>query len=198
MRLHVQARPEGCILFNTFKSFVYNICPISLLRQAIRVPLPLFWSWTSTETFYQVNEDSSGSITPNKFSNYCVPRRHVTDWPNITGSPNVQRHYNPHISTACLCFQSKEIILNSHTENRVSRGASRFNLYDFVFTERESVESSRTMPRDYSENPSINFKVIKTGRSFVFHNLGSIASANKFLISATATDKSIEVTGHTT
>ena len=64
--------------FDAFKFFVHKICLISLVRQAIRVPLPLFWSWTSPKNF-QGNEYSWGSITSNKYSNFCICRRHAID-----------------------------------------------------------------------------------------------------------------------
>ena len=50
------------------------------------------------------------------------------------------------------------------------------------------------MSRDYSETLSIDFRVSKTNRSFIFHNSGSIDIPNKFLISATVIDRSIEDT----
>ena len=107
----------------------------------------------------------------------------VIDWLNITRSSTGQRHCSlPSLITG-FYFQSKSISLNSHTENLVPRGASRFSFE--VFTKRETVESSRTTSIGYSENPSINVRVEDTNRFFAFHNSYSIVSPNKFLISAT-------------
>ena len=41
-RLHVQTEFEGCILFSSIKSCIHKICAVSLLREALRVSLPLF------------------------------------------------------------------------------------------------------------------------------------------------------------
>ena len=35
---------------------------------------------TSTKDFISVNGNSSSSITPNKYSNNCVSRRHIVYW----------------------------------------------------------------------------------------------------------------------
>ena len=99
-------------------------------------PIALNPSSTTFAQFLWWGKLYAGYTTLNKYSNYCISRQHVIYWPNITESLHVQRHCNLPISISCFCFQSKEISLNSHTENRVSKGASRFNFNDLVFTKR--------------------------------------------------------------
>ena len=99
-------------------------------------PISLNPSSTTFAQFPGWGKLYAGYTSQNKYSNYCVSRRHVIYWPNITGSLNVQKYCNLPISISCFCFQSKEISLNSHTENGVSRGAGRFNFSDLVFTKR--------------------------------------------------------------
>ena len=170
-------------------SIPLNPCPISLVRQAKWIPLPLFRSWTKFKNFYQVKEHAVAVLHR---INTLVIFYLVIDWLNITRSSTGQRHCSLPSLIAGFYFQSKSISLNSHTENLVPRGASRFSFE--VFTKRETVESSRTTSIGYSENPSINVRVEETNRFFVFHNSYSIVSPNKFLISATTANRSIEDT----
>lgn len=112
----------------------------------------------------------------------------------LQDAQKVKRHCNLPITIAPFCFQSKEISLKSYKENRVSKGASRFNFHDIVFAKRGSFGRLNTMSGYYSENPSIDFIVDKTNRSFIFHNSGRTDSPKKVLIPATIIDGRIKDT----
>ena len=49
-------------------------------------------------------------------------------------------------------------------------GVARFNIKELVLTKRETVESLKLIPSNYSESSIINFGVDKKNRIFVFHN----------------------------
>lgn len=49
-------------------------------------------------------------------------------------------------------------------------GVARFNIKELVMTKRETVESLKLIPSNYSESSIINFGVDKKNRIFVFHN----------------------------
>ena len=48
-RLHVQTGFEGFILFSTIKSSLQKFCSVSLVRETLRVSLPLFWTRPSNK-----------------------------------------------------------------------------------------------------------------------------------------------------
>ena len=50
-KLHAQTGFEGCILFSSIKSCIQKICSVSLVRETLRVSLPLFWTRPSTKNF---------------------------------------------------------------------------------------------------------------------------------------------------
>ena len=47
-RFHVQTGHEGCIFFSTTSSVLKKICQIIVVREPLRVPLPMFWLRPST------------------------------------------------------------------------------------------------------------------------------------------------------
>ena len=50
-RLHVPTGFQGCILFSSIKSCIQNICLVSLVREILKVSLPLLWTRSSTKNF---------------------------------------------------------------------------------------------------------------------------------------------------
>ena len=60
--LHVQNRPEGCILQCSSTQNLTKISTISLDRELVRVPLPMFWFETSFQNIHEISKGSNLSF----------------------------------------------------------------------------------------------------------------------------------------
>ena len=60
---------EGRMLFSSIKSCIQKVCSVSLVRETLRVSLPLFWTWPSTKNFYEITLNSSFSVTSTEHIN---------------------------------------------------------------------------------------------------------------------------------
>ena len=64
-RLHVQDRPEGCLLLCSGASETSLVYSVLLGRSVIRIPLPVFWSVTISTNFYKATEILNSNSTKN-------------------------------------------------------------------------------------------------------------------------------------
>ena len=69
-----------------------------MIREPLRVPLPMFWLRSSTSNIYKTFKNPYISTEANKYSSDNIPRRYAFDGINKGGNFNVQR-YN-HLSSA--------------------------------------------------------------------------------------------------
>ena len=58
---------------------VMKICEIQVVRQPLRVSLPLSWLRTSSKSFYQITKNPNRSFETNKHSNDCLSGQYVSD-----------------------------------------------------------------------------------------------------------------------
>ena len=154
---------EGCVLFSSIKSCIQKVCAVSLIREALRVSLPLFWTRPSAKNFYKISQNSSFSVASPKDTNYNLLGRHVVDSPYNWESVNGHRHSNLPSSTARVCTEFKDISVDTHTENRVLRDDSRFINHDTLSTKEESLNSEAVSGTSL-ENTSVDFRINKTNR----------------------------------
>ena len=105
-RLHVQSGFEGCIFFSSIKPCIQKICLVSLVREILRVSLPLFWTRPSTKNFYKITQNSSFSVASPEHTNYNL-LGHVVDRPYNRGNVSDQRHSNLPSSTTRVCTEFK-------------------------------------------------------------------------------------------
>ena len=64
-RLHVQDRPEGCLLLCSTASKTSEVHPVLLGRSVIRIPVSMFWPGTSSTNFYKATENPNSDSTKN-------------------------------------------------------------------------------------------------------------------------------------
>ena len=88
------------LLFSSIKSCIQKI---SLVREALRVSLPLFWTRPSTKNFYKITQNSSFSVASPEHTNYNLLGRHVVDRPYNRRNVNGQRNSNLPSSTTRVC-----------------------------------------------------------------------------------------------
>ena len=77
-RLHVPAGPKRCLLLCSFQKGIKEICTVSVVRDTLQVPLPLFWPRSSCSNIYQ---NFKGTNFPlENASDPCdnISGRHVT------------------------------------------------------------------------------------------------------------------------
>ena len=60
--LHVQNRPEGCILQRSSTQRFTKTSTVSLGKKLVRVPVPMFWFGTSSQNIYKIIKDSNLSF----------------------------------------------------------------------------------------------------------------------------------------
>ena len=166
-----------------------------MIRETLRVSLPLFWTRPSTKNFYKITQNSSFSVASPEHTNYSLLGRHVVDRPYNRRNVNSQRHSDLPSSTTRVCTEFKEISIDIYTENRVFRGDSRSINHDPVSTREESLKSSEVVFRTSSENTSANFRINKTNRLIVFNYLSNTSSTNKFQVPTTTTNTSVKNKG---
>ena len=111
---------DGCILFSFIKSCIQKICAVSLVREALRVSFPLFWTKPSTKNYYKITQNSSFSVSSPEYTNYNLLGQHVVHRPYNRRRDNGQRRSNTS-STTRVCTGFKEISVDTYTENRVLR-----------------------------------------------------------------------------
>ena len=133
-RLHVQTGFEGFILFSSIKSSLQKFCSVSLVRETLRVSLPLFWTRPSTKNFYKITQNSSFSVASPEHTNYNSLGRHVVDWPYNRRNVSGQRQSNLPSSTTRVYIEFKEVSVDTYRENRVLRGDSKLINHDPVST----------------------------------------------------------------
>ena len=177
-RLHVPSGFEGYILFISIKSCIQKICSVSLVRETLRVSLPLFWNRPSSKNFHKITQNSSFSVASPEHTNYNLLGRHVADRLYNRRNVNDQGHGNLSSSTTRVCTEFKEISVDTYTENRVLRGDSRFINHDHVSSREESLKSSEAVSRTSSENTSVDFRINKTNMLIVC-NYSSSSSRHK-------------------
>ena len=66
--LHVQTGFTECILFSSIKSWMWKIFVVSLVREALRVSLSLFWTRPSTKNFCKITQNSSFSVVSPEYT----------------------------------------------------------------------------------------------------------------------------------
>ena len=132
-----------------------------MVREALRVSLPLFWTRPSTKYFYKINQNSSFRVASPEHTNYNLLGRHVVDRPYNRRSVNGQRHSNLPSSTTRVCTEFKEVSVDTYTESRFLRGDSGFIDHDSVSTGEESLKSSEVLSGTSSENTSVDFRTTK-------------------------------------
>ena len=147
--LHVQARYERCILFSSSESDIQRESAFSVVREIIRVSLPMFWLRSCTSHFYKDFEGPDVLTKEIKYFNYNLSGRHVTFGKNQGRDCTGKRYSHLPITTLRLCNKPEEVGFRAHTEDRILRSDSEFSGSLLVFNSRETSESKDTLLEMY-------------------------------------------------
>ena len=188
-RFHVQTGHEGCLLYSTTSSSIEKICQIFLVREPLRVPLPLFRLRPSTTNIYETVESSNISAAADKYSGYHIPRRYAFDGSNNGGNFNVQRYDNLPSATSRVYSEYGEIPFESSSRDRISWCDSQFSKNDTFTTSTKNSENSGSVSRFICERFCDSIGTDKINRSFNINNTSCTSSKIKFSLSSATTSK---------
>ena len=96
------------LLLNSFQQAIIKICEIQVVKQPLRVYLPLFWFRTNSTSFHQITKN---------LNNNCLSRRYVTDEVDLTRSCD---------SEGCIDFSAAKFGV-SHESGIVNSSTSEAN-----------------------------------------------------------------------
>ena len=74
-----QDRSQAGIFFSSPQQKLAKTSQISMVRQARRIYLPMFWTWASSKNFYKIIESPNCYLETVQRSNHYLPRRYVTN-----------------------------------------------------------------------------------------------------------------------
>ena len=107
--LHMQNRPEGCILQCSSTQIFTKINPVSSSRKLVRVPLPMLWFGTSSQNIHKIIKGSNLSFETSDDKGHNLSRR-FNDFgkqheQNISGKGLCDLP----IATSRLCDKSEDV-----------------------------------------------------------------------------------------
>ena len=108
-RFYVQNRPKRRLFLRTNKQKLKKISEISMGRKPIRVPLPLFWSWSSPTNIYKAPKNTNSYPQENNGEDHSVSRRHVIDVKDHKGVVSGKRDVDFSVTKLGLCNKSEKI-----------------------------------------------------------------------------------------
>ena len=105
-RFPLQERSQRRLLCNYSQQTVTKICEIPVLRQPLRVSLPLFWFKASSKSFYQITKNYNCSFETNKHSNNCLSRQYVAYGEDLTENYDRKRCIDFFVEKFGVCHKS--------------------------------------------------------------------------------------------
>ena len=110
-----------CLFCNSSQQKVIKICVIQVVRQPLRVSLPLFWFKASSRTFSQITKN------PN-YSSTCLSGRYVTDATNLTEKYDSEGYIDFPVAKFGVYHNHKPEKVNSTTSVtiRISRVTDKY------------------------------------------------------------------------
>ena len=181
-------------LFSSIKSGIQKVRSIPLVRETLRVSLPLYLTGPNTTNFYEITQNSSFTVALTEHINYNL-FGHVVDGPYNRKNVNGQEHCNFPSSASRVCTEFQKISLDTYTENRALWSDSKFINRNLVFIGEVSLENSEVVSRASSENTCADFIINKTNKLVAINYLNSTSSTNKFQVPTRTTNTSIKNAG---
>lgn len=191
-RLHVQDRFKRRLLQCSFEPKVTSFVEISMERKLVRVPLPMFWTWSSPSHIYKTFEGSYSSFEENKHQVIDIPGRYFNNGSDIERNVDVTRHSSLPLTTSWFCNKLKEICHGTNSQNRISRSHNRFNSNVTFPNPRKDPESSRHLPESIFEERNFDFGINENNRPSFLYNSSSSTCSNSVSVPSTSTGFSFE------
>ena len=184
--LHVENRPEGCILHCSSTQRFTKISAVSLGRELVRVPAPMLWFGTSFQNIHKITKVSNLSSETSYDKGHNLSRRFIDFgkqyYQNICG----KRLGDLPIATSRICNKTEEVCVRSCTRNRVLRIDCEFQNYNSVITSRKARQDKGSMSEVIQGVRGITSGFVKTNRNTFFNHSSSAPSTSTVLLLTTA------------
>ena len=100
------------MFFSSPQQKISKACQTSIVRQSIRISLPIFWTRTSSKNFYKVIKSPNCSLETGQHSNHYLPRQYVTNWEYLTRNSHGKRHIDFSVATLGFVINRKKSVLH--------------------------------------------------------------------------------------
>ena len=187
-RLHVQTGSQGCILLHPNRREFQKVSSISVVRELVRVSLPVLWFGSSTENFCKIVKSSHFYLTQDQYKNNNLSRRYAANGAYIRGNNDESGHSNLPLAASGICHKLGKVCVNTSEGDRIFGSQHKFHNNGNFFHPRKIPESKIRMSEiDRPEN-SIDFRINKTNWIVDVNNSSSITSKDKLPIPANTTN----------
>ena len=184
--LHVQNRPEGCILQRSSTQRLTKLSTVSLGRKLVRVSVPMLWFGTSFHNIHKIIKGSNLSFETSDDNGHNLSRQFIDFRKQYERNIYSKGLCDLPIATSRVCDISEEVCIISCTRNRVIRVDSEFPRYDFVITKRKDSEDKRSMPEFLQSIRGITSGFDRTNRNTFFNHSSSAPSPSTISLLTTA------------
>ena len=103
---------QGGIFFSSPQQKLSIVCQISMVRQPVRISLPMFWTRASSKNFYKIIKSPNCSLETDQHSNHYLPRRYVANGEDITRNSHCKRHINFSVAILGFVINRKKSVLH--------------------------------------------------------------------------------------
>ena len=181
----MQGRSQGGIFFSSPQQIRSKVCQISMVRQPIRISLPMFWTRASSKNFYKIIKSPNCSLETGQHSNHCLPRRYVANGEDVTRNSHGKRHTDFSIATFGFCDQPQKISPAPCETNGVSGLGNRYRENDFCSFREKIKTCVSTMSGDFQATKNFSLKSHKVNWPIAINCPGHFTSSNPVSISST-------------
>ena len=194
-RFPVQDRSQRRLLCNSSQQTVIKICEIQVVRQPLRVSLPLFWFRASSKSFYQITKNPNCSFETNKHSNNCLSGRYVADGEDLTGNYDSEGYIDFSVAKFGVCYKSEKVNPTTSETIGISGFTDKYRGNDTVSLRRKTDSYNSTMSGDLLSTQNFSVKFDKVNWSTFVNGPSYIARKNSISLSSAGANIKSEKSG---
>ena len=192
-QLSVQDRSQRCLLCNSSQQTVIKTREIQVVRQTLRVSLPLFWFRATFKSFYQITKNPNCFFETNKCSNNCLSGRYITDAADLTGNYDSEGYIDFSVAKFGVCQKPEKANLTPSETVGISGVTDKYRENDTVSLRRKTDSYNSTMSGGLLSNQNFSVKFNKVNWSTFVNGPSFIARENS--ISSLKNEKTGELPG---
>ena len=189
-RLHVQDRFEGCLFQCSLTQIISQICQVSLVRQYLHIPLPVFRVRTSPTNLYQTVKGTYSPSEKAEYKSNYLSGRYVNSGVLYSRNKDSKGHCNLPSAAFGFCDQLEKIDHSTNSANRDLGSESEFIRYDFVIDKGENIKGNCTLSENVQSHGDNSVRADKADRFVVIHH--SSSTVCKATISSSSTTTNLE------
>ena len=159
-----------------------------MVRQHVRILLPLLWNSTSSKNFYKIAKSSIWPLEMGQNSNHDLPRRYVANGEDVTRNSHGKRHIDSCIAIFGFCDQPQKISPAPCETDRVSGLSNRYREND-IYSFRKKIKTCISiMSGEFQAIRNFSLKSHKIIWAVVINCPDHFTSLNLVSISSTGTN----------